>query len=86
MGCTKSGYGGCDIDHKSTSWGAQMIGDRLVSWSIKKKTSVTCSTAKVEYVVAGRCCAQILWIQNHLMDYGLNFSKTPIFCDNTSSI
>lgn len=63
-----------------------MLGDRLVSWSSKKQTSVACSTVEAEYVATRRCSAQILWIQNQLLDYGLNFSKTPICYDNTSAI
>ena len=63
-----------------------MLGNRLISWSSKKQTSVACSTAEAEYVAAGRCCAQIMWIQIQMLDYGLTFTKTPIYCDNTSAI
>ena len=69
---TDSDHGGCGINYKSTSEGAQMLGDRLSCWSDKKQTLVAYSTAKAEYVAAGRCCGQILWIQNQLLDYGLN--------------
>ena len=86
VGYTYSDHGGCGVDRKSTSEGAKMIGDRLVSWSNKKQKSMACSTAEVEYVVTRRCCAQILWIQNRLLDYRLNFLKTRIFCDNTITI
>nr|KAJ0217090.1 hypothetical protein LSAT_V11C300105640 [Lactuca sativa] len=71
---------------KSTSGGCHFLGNRLISWSSKKQTSVAISTAEAEYVAAGRCCAQLLWIQNQLLDYGIKFSKTPIYCDNTSAI
>ena len=60
--------------------------NRLVSWSDKKQISVACVTAKVEYVAIGRCCAHILLIQNLLLDYGLNFSKTPICYENKNAI
>ena len=60
MGYTDSDHGGCGINRKGTSGGAQMLGDRLVSWSSKKQTSMACSTAEDEYVDVGRCCAQIL--------------------------
>lgn len=63
-----------------------MHGKRLVSQSNKKKTSMLCSTSEAEYVAVGRCCAYILLIKNHLLDYGLNFSKTPFRCDNTDAI
>ena len=43
-------------------------------------------TAEAEYIAAGSCCAQVLWIRNQLRDYGLVLERIPIMCDNTSSI
>nr|KAJ0204922.1 hypothetical protein LSAT_V11C500296580 [Lactuca sativa] len=63
-GYTDSDYAGCNLDKKSTSGGCHFLGNRLISWSSKKQTSVAISTAEAEYVAAGRCCAQLLWIQN----------------------
>nr|GEV96408.1 putative ribonuclease H-like domain-containing protein [Tanacetum cinerariifolium] len=37
----------------------------------KKQTVVSTSSIKAEYVAAASCCAQVLWIQNQLLDYGL---------------
>ena len=47
---------------------------------------MACSTAEAEYFAVGRCCAQILLIKNHLLDYDMSFLKTPSCYDNTSSI
>nr|KAJ0192955.1 hypothetical protein LSAT_V11C800440770 [Lactuca sativa] len=85
-GYTDSDYAGCNLDKKSTSGGCHFLGNRLISWSSKKQTSVAISTAEAEYVAAERCCAQLLWIQNQLLDYGFKFSKTPVYCDNSSAI
>jgi hypothetical protein len=41
-----------------------------VSWSSKKQNSVALSTAEAEYVAAGACCAQLLWMKQTLSDYG----------------
>ncbi|GJW49729.1 putative ribonuclease H-like domain-containing protein [Tanacetum coccineum] len=41
---------------------------------------------EAEYVAAASCCAQVLWIQNQLLDYGFNFMNTKIFIDNQSTI
>ena len=74
------------IDEKSTTGTCQFLGNKLVSWFSKKQHSVSTSTAEVEYIVAGSCCAQVLWLRNQLFDYGLKLENIPIFCDNTSAI
>ena len=86
IGYSDAEFAGCKVDRKSTSGGCQFLGDRLVSWSSKKQKSISTSTAEVEYIVAESCCAQILWMKNQLQDYGLSYSKIPIYCDNQSVI
>ena len=61
------------------------MGERLVSWQCKKQTTVSISTAEAEYVTESACCAQVLWIQNQMLDYGLNFLNTPILIDNSAA-
>ena len=57
-----------------------------MSWTSKKQQGVSTSTTEVGYIVAGSCCAQILWMKNQLMDYDVKYKRTPIFCDKTSAI
>ncbi|KAD5318063.1 hypothetical protein E3N88_18009 [Mikania micrantha] len=80
-----SDYGGCKTDAKSTTGGAQFLGERLVSWQCKKQTSVATSTCEAEYVAAPSC-SQVLWIQQQMRDYGLNFLTTTIHVDNEAAI
>ena len=63
-----------------------MFSNTLVSWHRKKQVSVALSTAEAEYVAAGNCCAQIVWLKQQLLDYDLKLNYIPIFCDNTSAI
>ena len=86
IGYSDADFAGCKVDRKSTSGGCQFLGDRLVSWSSKKQKSISTSTAEAEYIAAGSCCAQILWMKNQLQDYALSYSKIPIYCDNQSAI
>ena len=86
VGYSDSDYAGCKVDRKSTSGTCQFLGRSLVSWNSKKQTSVALSTAEAEYVAAGQCCAQLLWMRQTLRDFGYNLSKVPLLCDNESAI
>ena len=59
-------YTGCRVDRKSTSGICQFLGNCIVSWSFKKQNLVALSTAEAEYVSAGACCAQVLWMKHTL--------------------
>ncbi|GKE04835.1 putative ribonuclease H-like domain-containing protein, partial [Tanacetum coccineum] len=85
-GSLDSDYAGDNHDRRSTSGGCQYLGRRLVSWQCKKQTIVAISSTEAEYVAAASCCAQVLWMQNQLLDYGFNFMNTEIHIDNESTI
>jgi hypothetical protein len=78
IGYSDSDYAGCKVDRKSTSGTCQFLGRSLVSWSSNKQTSVALSTAEAEYVAAGQCCAQLLWMRQTPRDFGYNLSKVPL--------
>nr|GEX31810.1 putative ribonuclease H-like domain-containing protein [Tanacetum cinerariifolium] len=59
---------------------------RPISWQCKKQTIMANSTTEVEYIAAFSSCGQVLWLQNHLLDYGYNFMQTKIHVDNESAI
>jgi hypothetical protein len=63
-----------------------LLGRYLVSWSSKKQNSVALSTAEAEYIAAGACCAQILYMKQTLLDYGVVLEKVPLLCDNESTV
>jgi hypothetical protein len=86
IGYSDSDYASCKIDRKSTSVTCQLFGRSLISWSSKKQNSVALSTAEVEYVFAGSCCAQLLWMKQTLLDYGVKFDCVPLLCDNESAM
>ncbi|GJX27314.1 hypothetical protein Tco_0233610 [Tanacetum coccineum] len=43
-------HAGCQDTRRSTSGSAQLLGDKLVSWSSKKKTSTSISSIEAEYM------------------------------------
>jgi hypothetical protein len=86
VGYSDSDYAGCKIDRKSTSGGCQLLGCSLVSWSSKKQNSVALSTAEAEYISAGSCCAQLLWMKQTLLDYIIDFKDILLLCYSESAI
>ncbi|GJW46909.1 retrovirus-related pol polyprotein from transposon TNT 1-94 [Tanacetum coccineum] len=77
---------GCQDTRRSTSGCIQLLGDRLVSWSSKRKKSAAISSTEAEYIAYPGYCAQVLWMRSQLTDYGLGFNKIPMYCDNKSAI
>jgi hypothetical protein len=86
IGYSDADWAGCKIDRKSTSGTCQFLGRSLASRASKKQNSVALSTTEAEYIVAGHCCAQLLWMRQTLRDYGYKLSKVPLLCDNESAI
>ena len=86
LGYSDSDFAGCRVDRKSTSGGCHLLGRSLVSWSSKKQNSVALSTAEAEYIAAGACCAQILYMKQSLLDYGVVLDRIPLLCDNESAV
>src|SRR6187455_454199 len=86
IGYSDADWAGCKINRKSTSGTCQFLGRSLVSWASKKQNSVALSTAEAEYIAAGHCCAQLLWMRQTLRDYGYKLTKVPLLCDNESAI
>nr|GFA98627.1 retrovirus-related Pol polyprotein from transposon TNT 1-94 [Tanacetum cinerariifolium] len=58
-GFSDADYAGCKDTFKSTSGGAQFLGEKLVSWSSKKQDCTALSTAEAEYVSLSACSIAI---------------------------
>jgi hypothetical protein len=63
-----------------------LLGRSLVSWTSKKQNCIVLSTTKVEYIAAGSCCTQILYMKQTLLDFGVVLEKVPLLCDNESAV
>ena len=85
-GYSNADWAECINDRNSTSGGCFYLGNNLVLWMSKKQNSISLSTAKAEYIVAGSCCAQLLWMKKLLHDYGITQDTMCVFCDNTRAI
>ncbi|GKD48025.1 retrovirus-related pol polyprotein from transposon TNT 1-94 [Tanacetum coccineum] len=69
-----------------TYGGIQFLGDKLVSWMLKKQDCTVMSSAEAEYMVLSASCAQVMWMRTRLNDYGFNYNKIPLYCDSQSAI
>ncbi|GKF82981.1 retrovirus-related pol polyprotein from transposon TNT 1-94, partial [Tanacetum coccineum] len=74
------------FEWKSTSGGIQFLGDKLVSWMLKKKNYTAMSSAEAEYVALSASCAQVMWMRTQRQDYGFKYNKIPLYCDSQSAI
>nr|GEV06439.1 retrovirus-related Pol polyprotein from transposon TNT 1-94 [Tanacetum cinerariifolium] len=79
-------HAGCQDTRRSTSGSLQFLGDRLITWSLKRQKNAVISSTEAEYIALSGCCAQILWMRSQLTDYGLGFNKIPMYRDNKSAI
>ena len=84
---SEANWAGFVDDTKSTSGTNFFSSNCLASWSSKKQSSVSLSTAEAEYIAAAACCTQILWMKQTLQDIHVTCDEPiPILCDNTSAI
>ncbi|GJU94792.1 hypothetical protein Tco_1319548 [Tanacetum coccineum] len=79
-------HAGYQDTRRSTSGFMQLLGDRLVSRSLKRQKSAAISSTEAEYIALSGYCAQVLWMRSHLTDYGLGFNKIPMYYDNKNAI
>ena len=79
-------WAGSVDDRKGTSGGCFYLGNNLVSWMSKKQNFVSLSTAEAEYIAAGSCCTQLLWMKKLFHNYGISQDIMCVFCDNTNAI
>ncbi|KAM1814242.1 hypothetical protein ACFX1Q_027616 [Malus domestica] len=84
-GFSDADWAGNADDRKSTSGGCFYVGNNLVAWHSKKQNCVSLSIVEAEYITAGSCCTQLLWMKM-ISDYGITQGTFSVFCDNTSAI
>jgi histone deacetylase 1/2 len=80
-------WAGCPDTRRSTSGYCMFLGDSLVSWSSKRQTTVSRSSAKTEYRGVAHATAECCWLRNLLQELHVPINKaTVIYCDNISAV
>jgi hypothetical protein len=72
-----SDWAGNVDDRKSTSGGCFYVGTNLVAWMSRKQSSIFLSTVEAEYITAGSCCTQLIWMKKLLFDYRFTKDTMP---------
>lgn len=85
-GFTDADWAGNIDTRKSTSGGCFYVGNNLTTWLCKTQNSVSLSTAEAEYIAAGSCCTQLMWMRQMMSDYGIEQQCMTLYCDNMSAI
>lgn len=80
-------WAGCPDTRRSTSSYYVFLGDALVSWSSKRQTMVSRSSAEAEYRGVVNTMAECSWLRQLLGELHCPVDKaTVVFCDNVSTI
>jgi hypothetical protein len=80
-------WAGCPDTRRSTSGYCIFLGPSLISWSSKRQTTVSRSSAEAEYRAIANAVSECSWLRHLLGELLCKVpSATVAFCDNISSV
>lgn len=80
-------WAGCPDTRRSTSGFCIFLGDSLISWSSKRQTTVSRSSAEAEYRGVANAVAECTWLRQLLGELHCRVPQATIaYCDNISSV
>jgi len=80
-------WAGCPDSRRSTSGFCVFLGDSLVSWSSKRQTTVSRSSAEAEYRAVAHVVAECCWLRQLLQELHVPLKvATVVYCDNVSAV
>ena len=80
-------WAGCPDTRRSTFGFCVYLGDNLISWSSRRQTTVSRSSAEAEYRAAATCVAETCWVRQLLQElHNPIHTATIVYCDNVSTV
>jgi len=80
-------WAGCPDSRRSTSGFCVFLGDNLVSWSSKRQTTVSRSSAEAEYRAVAHVVAECCWLRQLLQELHVPLRvATVVYYDNVSAV
>ena len=84
---TDANWASCPNTCKSTSGYAVFLDDSLISWSSKRQSTVSRSSAETEYRAVANGVAKASWLRQLLQELHAPLRRaTLVYCDNISAV
>jgi hypothetical protein len=75
-----------DSRHSTSSY-CVYLGDNMVSWSSKRQTTVSRSSAEAEYRGVAHAVTECCWLRQLLQELHVSLSSaTVVYCDNVNAV